>query len=127
MADYVLDKGMLVQGSAALVANRFVSFGTVDWSVNPTISAGAQAAGVAMENVDAAKVTTGKVYADVRVFGIALVKLGTGGITRGGQVATDASGQAVAAASTNSVLGIAMESGSAGDLVNIALSNAGTF
>lgn len=127
MANFVLDKGFKVEGTAAAVAYRFVGFGTANWAVTVTPAAGAACPGVIMENVDAAKVTTGKVIANVRVLGIAPVKVGTGGITRGAQVATDATGQAVAAASTNNVLGVALETGAAGDIVDVLITPMGTF
>lgn len=127
MANFVLDKGFRVEGVAAAVAYRFVGFGANNWGVTVTPAAGASCAGVLMENVDAAKVATGKVTANVRVLGIAPVKVGAGGITRGAQVATDATGQAVAAASTNSVLGVALETGAVGDIVDILITPMGTF
>lgn len=127
MANFVLDKGFRVEGSAAVVAYRFVGFGTNNWGVTVTPAAGASCPGVVMENVDASKVTYGKVIANVRVLGIAPVKVGTGGLTRGAQVATDATGQAVAATTGNAVLGIALEAGAAGDIIDVLITPMGTF
>lgn len=121
MANFVLDKGFKVEGSAAAVANRFVGFGATDWACDVTPTAGAACPGVIMENVDAAKVATGKVIANVRVLGIAPVKVGTGGITRGAAVTTDATGQAVAAAASNEVLGRALVDGAQGDIVDVLI------
>lgn len=127
MANFVLDKGFKVEGTAAAVAYRFVGFGTANWACTVTPTAGGAVAGVVMENVDAAKVATGKVIANVRVLGIAPVKVGAAGITRGAQVATDATGQAVAAVATNSVVGVAMESGAVGDIIDVLITPMGTF
>ena len=127
MANFVLDKGFKVEGTDPVVAYRFVGFGTANWTIDVTPSAGASCPGVVMENVDAAKVATGKVIANVRVLGIAPVKVGSGGVTRGVQVATDATGQAVAAASTNAVLGIALETGAVGDIIDVLITPMGTF
>lgn len=127
MANFVLDKGFKVEGTAEAVAYRFVGFGAANWTVDITPTAGAACAGVLMENVDAAKVATGKVIANVRVLGIAPVKVGATPLVRGGQVSTDATGQAIPAASTNSVCGIAMESGATGDIIDVLIVPGGTF
>lgn len=126
MANFVLDKGFKVEGVAAAVAYRFVGFGTANWGVTVTPTANGVVAGVIMENVDAAKVATGKVIANVRVLGIAPVKVGTGGLTRGAQVGTDATGQAVVAAS-GFVVGLALESGVAGDIIDVLITPMGTL
>lgn len=125
MANFVLDKGFLVQGTAAAVANRFVGFGTVNWSITLTPTLNGAAVGVLLENVDAAKVTTGKVIANVRLLGIAPVKA-SGVITRGGPVGTTATGLAIAAAS-GQVLGVALESAVDGDIIDVLLTQSGVF
>lgn len=127
MANFVLDKGFKVEGSAAAVAYRFVGFGTANWSVTVTPTAASVVAGVIMENVDAAKVATGKVIANVRVLGIAPVKVGATPVVRGTHVATDATGQALPAAATNQVVGLALESGAVGDIIDVLLTPAGVF
>lgn len=126
MANFVLDKGFKVEGVAAAVAYRFVGFGTANWSVSITPTLNGVVAGVLMENVDAAKVATGKVIANVRMLGIAPVKVGSGGVTRGTYVGTDATGQAITAAS-GQVVGLALESGAAGDIIDVLLTSAGVF
>lgn len=126
MANYVLDKGMLVQGSAAAVAYRFVGFGTVNWSVTVTPTLNGAVAGVIMENIDAAKVTYGKAVANVRVLGIAPVKVGASAVVRGAQIGTDATGQAITA-TTGFVVGMALESGAAGDIIDVLITPMGTF
>lgn len=127
MANFVLDKGMKVEGVAAAVAYRFVGFGTANWAVTVTPAVNGVVAGVIMENVDAAKVATGKVIANVRVMGIAPVKVGAAGVTRGTHVTTDATGQAITAASTHQVVGLALETGAAGDIIDVLLTPAGIF
>lgn len=127
MANFVLDKGMKVEGSAAVVANRFVGFGTANWAITLTPTVNGVVAGVVLENVDAAKVTTGKVIANVRMMGIAPVKVGVGGVTRGTFVATDATGQCTTAAATHQVVGLALETGAAGDIIDVLLTPAGIF
>jgi len=63
---------------------------------------------------------------DVQLDRIADVVVGTGGLTRGGLVTSDANGAAVAAAPTtgndNRVAGIAMKTANAGDIVGVLLS-----
>jgi hypothetical protein len=49
---------------------------------------------------------------------VAKVTLGTGGCTAGDQLTSDASGNAVTAVATNYVIGKALETGNAGDLVD---------
>lgn len=130
MANFVLDKGFKVEGAAAAVAYRFVGFGTANWSVTVTPTANGVVAGVLMENVDAAKVATGKVIANVRMMGIAPVKVGSGGVTRGTYVMTDATGQAITATgtpTTNQIVGLALETGAAGDIIDVLLTPGGQF
>lgn len=121
MANFVLDKGFKVEGTDAAVAYRFVGFGTADWSCDLTPTADAIVAGVIMENVDAAKVATGKVIANVRMMGIAPVKMATV-VTRGAKVYNDATGQGTTTG-TNNPAGIALESGAIGDIVNVLLTH----
>lgn len=56
---------------------------------------------------------------------IAPVQVGAAGVTKGNMVRTDSSGQAVVALTSNAVLqwvqGIALENGSAGEIVNVLL------
>lgn len=128
MANFVLDKGFKVEGVAAAVAYRFVGFGTANWSVTLTPTANGKVVGVLMENVDAAKVATGKVLANVRLMGIAPVKTAAT-IVRGDPIATDATGAAIVATTgaTNQVVGIALESGASGDIIDVLLTQAGIF
>lgn len=126
MANFVLDKGFKVEGSAAVVANRFVGFSaTTNWAiVSPPSGVGVVCPGVLMENVDAAKVATGKVIANVRLMGIAPVKTAAI-ITRGQPVTTDAAGLAIVATGSNQVLGVALETAASGDIIDVLLTQSG--
>jgi hypothetical protein len=121
-ANFILDKGYILEGSTAYTAFRFVAAGATDTSVTSTIAAGALALGVIQEDVDAAKVATGKVAADVRILGISKVTAGAA-VTLWAEVVTDTSGRAVnAATSTHRVLGRALQSAAAaGDIIDVLL------
>lgn len=53
--------------------------------------------------------------ATIMVNGVSIVKAGTGGLTAGDDVGMDANGEAVNAASTDAVIGIALETFAAGE------------
>jgi hypothetical protein len=127
MANYVLDKGMLYQGTNALVAGRFVKWGTLPYTFNDASVAGAQVAGVIMENVDAAKSATGKVVADIRMEGIARVTAGAA-IAVGAEVEATATGTVITASATAGryVVGVALQAASAsGDSIDVLVTCAG--
>jgi Uncharacterized conserved protein (DUF2190) len=125
MANFVLDKGYIVEGVAAAVAYRFVGFGTTDTTCDLTPTANtAIVLGVIMENIDAAKVATGKATANVRVLGIAPVTA-SAAITVGALVRSDADGRASAAATGNQAVGVALQAAAAaGDIINVLLTPA---
>lgn len=126
MANFVyLDKGYLIEGSAAAVAYRFVSMGTTDQGVDITPTLGQLVLGVCMENIDATKVTTGKAVADIRLMGIAPVTVGTTPVTLGVEVSTQTDGRAIPALSTHRVAGIALQAGATGEIINVLLTPAG--
>jgi hypothetical protein len=104
----------------AIPPNSIVKFGADDNTVVVATAAADASIGVSQNTIAAA---LGE-RVDVMIFGIADVKLGTGGITRGAEVTSDASGQGVAAASTNRVIGISLASGVAGDIVPVVVSPA---
>jgi hypothetical protein len=125
MANFVLDKGYIVEGTAAAVAFRFVAMGATETACDLTPTAGQLVLGVIMENIDAAKVTTGKATANVRVLGIAPVTA-SAAITLGAEVATGTDGRAATAATTNRVAGVALQAAAAaGDIINVLLTPAG--
>lgn len=86
-----------------------------DGQVDLVASAGAQGIGVLQNKPDAA----GRA-ASVAVYGVAKVVAG-GSITAGNRIQSDANGAAIAAASGDFVLGVAMTSADSGDLVEVLL------
>jgi hypothetical protein len=120
-ANFILDKGYVLEGSSAYTAFRFVAAGATDSSVTSTIAAGALALGVIQEDVDAAKVATGKVVADIRLLGISKVVAGAA-VTLWAEVATDNQGRAINAATTHRVIGRALQSAAAaGDIIDVLM------
>jgi hypothetical protein len=121
--NYVLDKGMHAAGTAAYVAGHFVKLTTNVQEVTMTAAANDVVFGVVQENVDAAKVTTGKVTVDVRVLGITRVEASVA-IAIGQKVApaADATGRAKVAATGNTPAGIALTAATAaGDYIDVLL------
>jgi hypothetical protein len=120
-ANYVLDKGYVLEGSGAYTAFRFVAAGATDSSVTSTIAAGALALGVIQEDVDAAKVAPTKVVADIRLMGISKMVAGAA-VTLWAEVSTDNQGRVINAATTQRVLGRALQSAAAaGDIIDVML------
>jgi hypothetical protein len=74
--NYVLDKGHLATGSTAYAAGELVVSSGDGTKCARATGAGAKVRGVCQENVDVAKVTTGKVVLDIRMMGIARVLSG---------------------------------------------------
>lgn len=111
-ANFVLDKGWPVlstynsSAAAGALMNRLVGFaagGTIDLNATST----ARSVGVLMENVDAVKVATGKVIADVRMMGIATVVCTTAASVVLGSVVSPTTGGGVKlAVSTNIPVGV---------------------
>jgi len=119
--NYVLDKGFLCQGVAALAAARFVQAGTVEQSQTPHTAVNQRALGVSMEAVDAAKVATGKVFADVRILGIARVEAGAA-VAKMSRVSPNATGQAIVSVASSIPAGIALTAAAnAGDHIDVLL------
>ncbi len=108
-----------VKAGAAITAFTIAKFGSDDNTMIPAAANSDLLVGIFQH--DAAS------GAEVRIMlgGISRVKLGTGGITRGALVTSDGTGQGIAlsgAAGTNvQAIGIAMASGSAGDIVPVLL------
>lgn len=90
-----------------------------DGQVDPT-GDGAMATGVLLNDPAAA----GRA-AEVCIAGVTRVECG-GNITKGGAVASDASGNAVAAASGDVILGTALETGADGSVISIVFHPRGT-
>ncbi|WP_290889393.1 capsid cement protein [Arenimonas sp.] len=122
MSNQLLTKAFLAGG--AIPAGSLVKFGADDNTV--VVSAAAADAHIGV--VESFDVASGE-RCDVVMAGIAEVKIG-GGITRGGPVTSNASGQGVAAApaagTNNGVIGRALASGVSGDVIPV-LVVPGTF
>lgn len=134
-SNYVLDKGFPVLSTynssnangvtAFRVVKAIAATGTIDLAVAATAT-GLQV-GVVQENIDRAKVATGKAVADVRLLGITKVVVdGTPGtINHGTRVMCGAAGGVVLATTTNYLVGIAVgvPSGTAvaGDIIDVLL------
>lgn len=107
------------KAEAAVTANSIVKMGTVDGQV--VLAAGTTAPILGVSG-DAALINA---RIEIMIAGIAKLKLGTGGITRGAYVTSDAAGLGVAPGTTGGtnydVAGIAMQSGSAGDIVDLLI------
>jgi len=113
----LLTKNFTAEG--AITKHRIVKFGTADGSVIQ-----AAAVGDAMFGVNAELDVVADERVDIHVVGLVDVEYG-GVVTRGDLLTANASGQAVAAApgaGVNSrIIGIALLSGVAGDVVGIQL------
>lgn len=106
-----------VQAGADLSASLY-RFGVVaaDGQVDPVGTAGADADGVIMNKPTAAGQPT-----QLAVGGVAKVVVGTGGVTAGAKLQSDATGKAITAASTKHVVGKALATGAAGDIIPVLL------
>jgi len=121
MANFVLDVGRIPEGVAAAVAYRFCAIGTTQNHIDLTPTLAQQVLGVVMDNMDASKVVEGGVV-DVRIMGIAPVMLGTGGAAPGDRVVSGVDGKAIlGTAAANFVAGIALQTGSAGTIIDVLL------
>lgn len=126
MANHVLDKGYAVDGSDAVVAYRFCVLGSDDQHIDLTPGYGEMALGVVMEDVDATKVATENVIVDVRLKGIAPVRVGAVNVLLNDEVMTGADGRAVPVSGSGSrVAGLALQAGTANDIINVLLTPAG--
>jgi len=104
---------------AALTQFTFVAGPASDGQIDPC-GDGARAIGVVLQSAAAAGQAVTVAY-DGRV----TVKA-AGNITRGAAVASDAAGEAVAAASTDIILGYALEAGVDNQIITVELSRAET-
>jgi|SRR5690606_31602169 len=133
--NYVLDKGYKVEGSSAIKLGEVAVPGTGEQSAVRATSASDTTAplGVFQEDVDAARVTTGKVVANVRMLGITRAIAGAA-ITKGARLTNDTSARVVsvtrAAAGDQpvAVLGIALTAAStAGDHIDVLLTPGASY
>ena len=101
-----------VPASADLSASQFC-FMTVNSSGQlATPSAGGDADGILQDKPNGAGV-----QGELAVFGVSKVVVGTGGVTAGDLLATDANGKAVTATTGNKILGRALATGAAGVII----------
>lgn len=105
--------------AAAIEPYRILKFATADTTVTPAAAATDALIGVS-DQVGAA---SGEAV-DITLVGVGEVCLG-GSVTRGNSLTADADGQAVVAATGNVIIGKALKSGSAGDIIPILLHAAG--
>lgn len=89
-------------------------------TVTPVTAEGDAWIGISQFAVTSGEILEGK-GATVWLMGTSLIKVGTGGITLGNIVVMDASGQAVASNTGARPLGIALNTGVAGDLIPVLL------
>lgn len=122
MANFVLDVSRIPDGSSAAVQYRFCAVGSTQNHIDLTPNTLAQfVLGVVMDNMDASKVVEGGAV-DVRVLGIAPVMLGTGGAAPGDRLVSATDGKAIlGTAAANFVAGIALQTGSAGTIIDVLL------
>lgn len=136
MADYTLDKGYQVLSTYnSSAAGGVTAFRAVKFSVSSSqafvdlnVAATTLSVGIVQENIDQAKVATGKVIADVRILGVSKMVVQTGtSIVLGSKITVGNAGGAVLAASGNLVTGICVGMSvpggtvAAGDLIDVLL------
>lgn len=106
--NYMLAKGMLAQGSTAYAFGEFVTPGSAGQSVTRATAANAPLAFVCQEDVDAAKVTTGKVVVGCAFHGIVRVICGAA-VTKGAKITNNASARGIVQVTSGGVVhGIAL-------------------
>lgn len=121
MANFVLDVSRIPDGSSAAVAGRFCAMGSDQNHIDLTPTLAQLCLGVVMDSMDATKVVEGGAVA-VRVLGIAPVMLGTGGAAPGDRLVSATDGKAIlGTAAANFVAGIALQTGSAGTIIDVLL------
>lgn len=132
-SNYLLDKGFPVlstynsSAAAGVLAFRVVKWSSTGIDLQTSGAANVSTLGVVQENIDAAKVATGKAVADVRLEGITKVLVTTAtSLAIGVRVMAGASGGIVLATTTNGVLGVIVGVGTsgtitAGDYVDVLL------
>lgn len=92
--NYGLSKGFLAQGSAAYFSGQLVIAGTVEQSVAASGAATLLPLGVCTEDIDVTKITPGKAFISVALYGIARVKAGAA-VAKGDKIQSDASSRGI--------------------------------
>jgi hypothetical protein len=131
--NYVLNKGMLAQGTSAYTFGELVIDGSVEQSVARATSAGADVSGVVQETVDATRVTTGKVFVNVAYLGMVRVLTGAA-VAKRDRLTNDTSARAVPSARTaagsqpKQVFGIALTAATgANQYIDVLLTPGGSY
>jgi hypothetical protein len=133
MANYVTDKGYLATGATAyLFGELVVVSGAAGTSCARATSAGASILGVCQEDLDTARLATGKAVIGVRLLGIARVLAGVNNITYGAALTNDVTARAViqagAVGSGAPTFGRALQpSANVGDQIDVLLTPFGTM
>jgi hypothetical protein len=92
--NYGLAKGMLAQGAVAYAAGELLIAGSVEQSCAKAGAATLFPLGVCGEDIDIAKVATGKAFVNVNLYGIARVKCGAA-VAKNARITSDASARGV--------------------------------
>jgi hypothetical protein len=133
--NYGSDKGFKVEGATAVVYGRVAIAGTAEQTATtPSVtSAIIQPLGIWQEDVDATRVATGKVIANVRLEGMTRGEAGAA-ITKGDRLTYDNQGRltsvtrAIAGAQSVTVLGIALNAATAaGQHIDVRLTPGSSF
>lgn len=107
------------KAGSAISANTILKMGADDDSLIPATAVSETLIGVAVDAIASGD------YGEVMLSGIARVKIG-GTVTRGDKITTNASAQGVTAApgagTNNGIIGIALMSGVANDIIPVLLS-----
>jgi hypothetical protein len=129
--NYVLDKGFVATGVAAYAQGECVNLNGDGTKCARATGAGSLVIGVCQENVDAARVTTGKVVVDIRLMGIARVLTGAA-VAVNARVGNDATARAVtvapAAGANAPFFGVALTASTgAGQFIDVLLTPGGVM
>jgi len=131
--NFILDKGFLVTGATAYARGECVVLTTDGTTIARATTANSRCIGVVMEDMEVAKVTTGKAEIGIRILGIARV-LAAGAVAVNDRVANDATcrvvtkTQTAAGSQPTPVVGTAMTAATqAGDFVDVLLTPGDTY
>jgi len=122
--NYVLNKGLVATGSTALAFGELATQSGDGTKMARATVAGSKCVGVIQENVDAAKVTTGKVVVNVAIMGMVRVLAGAA-VAVGDRLTNDATARAVTvnvAVGTKESFGVALTAATAaGQYIDVLL------
>lgn len=132
--NYVLNKGLLAQGATAYASGELVVSGSVEQSVARATSAATLVPfGVCVEDIDVAKVNTGKAFIGIALLGIVRVKCGAA-VAKNARITNDTSARgvtvtrAIAGAQPQPIFGIALTATSnANEFFDMLLTPGGSY